>query len=114
MISTCIRRSKLNCILKSIFQSASEYGYDLTLPVYGFDSKKICKSKIRENETKILFATLSSDRHRLMLSNTPLHITERNLDEVEALAHGMLTHLPGYIPFILLKLYIRLHKPQNI
>jgi len=89
--------------INEYFQSASEYGYDLTLPVYGFDSKKICKSKIRENETKILFAILSPDRHRLMLSNTPLHITERNLDEVEALAHGMLTHL---YPFYIVKMYI--------
>ena len=74
--------------LNEYVQSKSEYGEELTLSVYGFDNNKICKNRIREGETKIVFCNLDIQRQRVIISSSPMPITERNLDAVELLATG--------------------------
>ena len=41
-------------------------------PIFGFEDPKICRSKIRVGETKIIFAVLSNDRQKIIVAETPL------------------------------------------
>ena len=43
---------------------------------------------MKQGETRVIFANLTDDATQLMVAETPLHINERNLNEVERLANG--------------------------
>ena len=43
---------------------------------------------MKQGETKVIFANLTEDATQLTVAETPLHINERNLNEVERLANG--------------------------
>jgi hypothetical protein len=66
----------------------TEYGEDITLPIYGFGDRAICKSKIRQGETKIIFAKTARDGTILTLASSPLSISHGNLERIEALSKG--------------------------
>ena len=48
-------------------------------PIFGFEDPKICRSKIRVGETKIIFAVLSNDRQKIIVAETPLRKSQIHL-----------------------------------
>ena len=49
-------------------------------PIFGFEDPKICRSKIRVGETKIIFAVLSNDRQKIIVAETPLRKKSNTLN----------------------------------